>query len=129
MRKASRPDKVVPIMPPPLGDRRITAVATAKTSINGRDCGIIATTPSKRFGSCEGMPYQREPPRGSKRFMAPLTRPGNRFIEENGMTLAVKGASIARCSGKARGPEEGQRRDERDDLRCGGKTRDPRGWP
>ena len=62
MRKASRPDKVVPIMPPPLGDRRITAVATAKTSINGRDCGIIATTPSKRFGSCEGMLYQRGAP-------------------------------------------------------------------
>src|SRR5262249_40082790 len=34
---------------------------SAKTSINGRACGIIAPAPSKRFGSCEGVPCQGSP--------------------------------------------------------------------
>src|SRR4029453_2906737 len=34
---------------------------SAKTSINERDCGTIAAAPSKRFGSCEGVPCQRSP--------------------------------------------------------------------
>src|SRR5262249_38841414 len=34
---------------------------SAKTSINGRDCGTIAAAPRKRFGLCEGVPCQGLP--------------------------------------------------------------------
>ena len=37
------------------------AGSAAKTSSNGRACGIIAPAPSKRFGSCEGVPCQESP--------------------------------------------------------------------